>query len=380
MWKTLLKWLISLAIGAAFIWYAGKNWPLARVFQGQPTLVGSVFLMVPDGLRDDSPMVAVGAASGPSAFSAAVVAAGGWSIDLWSLLPYFTILSLIHFSRVLRWSFLLRPIARFDFWELNRVGAVGYMAMFVFPFRLGELVRPYLLRQRHRGKIRMTEGLAVIVVERAVDGMMVSLLLFLVLFFMPRAHIESYERVRIGAYVALLVFLGVVTMLGVMFASRRHLMSFLERFGLLTGTPLGQRVLSITRAFLSALQVLPNARTFLTFIGITAVYWCLVALGYNVLSEGFDLGLPILGSMAMMATSVVGMMIPNSPANVGSFWVFFLLPLGLYIGDRADNTQAVAYALIAWGGALLQYLIFSGYFLARRAVSFDNVIHARIEE
>lgn len=376
MWKTLLKWTVSLAIGAVFVWYAGQNWPLHRVFEGSPAFFGAWFAMVPDALGD----ALAGGGIFDEAARARLLEAGGWCFNLWWALPYLLCLTLIHFARVLRWSMLLMPIARFKFLELNRIAAVGYMAMFVFPFRLGELVRPYLLRERHKGTIRMTEGLAVIVVERVTDGLLVSMFLFLVLFFMPQEHVETYARVRLGAYVALSVFLGAIIALGLMFGFRDRLAAFFERLGIVRRTALGQRFLSVLRAFLAALQVLPNVGTYLRFTLLTALYWTLVGVGYNLLTMGFELHVPLLASFAMMATSVVGMMIPNSPANVGSFWVFFLLPLEMFIGASAGSTQAIAYALFAWGLTLAQYLVFAGYFLARRSISLDRMMHAHIEE
>ena len=371
--KSLLKWAISLGLGVLFIWVAGRNWPLGDVFHGSPLLAGRFFAMVPASL---------GAFAGPldPDARARVVAAGGWTLDLLYLIPFVVLLCSVHFARVVRWDYLLRPIARFDFWELNRVAAVGFMAMFVFPFRLGELVRPYLLRERHKGTIRMTEGLAVIVVERLTDGLLVSLFLVAVLFRMPDTYVESYQRVRYGAWVALLVFVGGLVALGLMFVVRQRLSAFFERFRLVTGTAAGRRFLSILKAFLDALQVLPSIRYYLLFVAMTAVYWSLVGLGYNVLAAGFELPVPVLGSFAMMATSVVGMMIPNSPANVGSFWVFLLLPLELYVGDRAFGTQAIAYALVAWGVTVLQYLVFAGWFMLRGQVSMSSVAHAHVEE
>jgi uncharacterized membrane protein YbhN (UPF0104 family) len=368
--KTALKWLLSILIGAIFVWYAARNWPLQRVFEGTPQVHGTHFAMVPDGLTLPEPF--------DEGARALLVAEGGWTLDLMFLLPFFALLTAVHFLRVWRWDVLLKPLARFSFGELNRVGAVGFMAMFIFPFRLGELVRPYLLRERNPGKIRMTSGLAVIVVERTMDGVVVSFLLFLVLAFMPQTHIESYERVRIGTYAALVVFLGIIAVLGALFWLRDRVSAAAERFPVLRSTALGQRLLGMLKAFLEALRVIPNYRSFLFFTLLTAFYWWVVGVGYNVLAHGFDLPVPLIGSYAMMATSVVGMMIPNSPANVGSFWVFFLLPLEVYMGPQARSTQVIAYALVAWGVTVIQYLVFAGWFLLRRKVSFQSAVHPHV--
>jgi hypothetical protein len=74
----------------------------------------------------------------------------------------------------------------------------------------------------------------------------------------------------------------------------------------------------------------------------------------------------------MMASVVVGMMIPNSPANVGSFWFFLFKPLELY-GVGATSLQATAAALGIWLIQLLQLLLFGGYFLLRGRVSMKTV-------
>jgi hypothetical protein len=59
----------------------------------------------------------------------------------------------------------------------------------------------------------------------------------------------------------------------------------------------------------------------------------------------------------MMACVVVGMMIPNAPANAGSFWTFLLLPAGLYgIDDQAPRT--VAFGLGLWFAQTLQQTLF----------------------
>jgi hypothetical protein len=74
----------------------------------------------------------------------------------------------------------------------------------------------------------------------------------------------------------------------------------------------------------------------------------------------------------MEATIVIGMLIPNSPANVGSFWYFLLLPLGLY-GVKQGDPSALIYGLCVWLTQLLQLSAFGGYFLLRGKVRFKRL-------
>jgi hypothetical protein len=76
-----------------------------------------------------------------------------------------------------------------------------------------------------------------------------------------------------------------------------------------------------------------------------------------------------------MCASVVGMMIPNAPANVGSFWIAMLLPLEIY-GIHARDLQVQAFVLAVWSMHLIQYTIFAGYFVVTGKVSLGGVVEA----
>ena len=81
----------------------------------------------------------------------------------------------------------------------------------------------------------------------------------------------------------------------------------------------------------------------------------------------------------MMACVIVGMMIPNSPGNVGSFWYFLLLPLPLY-GVGADNLQAIAFGLTVWLMQLIQQGLFGAWYLVNGEVTWGRVLAATSEE
>jgi hypothetical protein len=79
-----------------------------------------------------------------------------------------------------------------------------------------------------------------------------------------------------------------------------------------------------------------------------------------------------------MACVVVGMMIPNSPGNAGTFWYFLLLPAGLYGLDPA-GPQLAALGLVTWLMQLLQQSLFGLWFVARGQVTWARVLEATHE-
>jgi uncharacterized membrane protein YbhN (UPF0104 family) len=335
-----LKWVAGLTLGGLFTWFSARSWPIDRLFGGTLHLG-----------RDASGHAAV-----------LLQAPGGavnWSVALWSLAAYSLCLFVIHWLRVLRWRPLLQPYADVPVAELNRAGAIGFAAVFLLPLRLGEFVRPWLLaRPQPRGDtVPFGAGLGSIAIERILDGLMVTAILFTVLMEVHPATLARNPEVEYGAYAALAVF-GVA--LGGLLATLVARDFTLRMTRLILGSvskTLADKVIGLVTAFLDGLAVLQSPWAIAQFIGLTVVYWGMNGLGIWLFARGFGLDVPVVAAYAMMSCVVVGMMIPNSPGNVGSFWYFLLLPAGLY-AVKPDSPRTIAFALALWFAQTVQVTLF----------------------
>ena len=291
-----------------------------------------------------------------------------WQVHLGWLLAGFAVLSLVHFLRVLRWVPLMRAMGDFDFWTLNRVGAVSFMCVFIFPLRLGEFVRPYLASRE--GKIRKSAVFGTIAVERVMDGMMMALLLSGVLAVLPSDDAATFYSLRAGALVALAVFSSAMAMLMLAYWRRDLAVRVVHAVFGLVSHRIADKVAAMIDAFIGGMRAMPSRTNGLQFLVATMLYWGVNGFSYFFVMKAFGLDqwVDLAGAYAMMSAVAVGMMIPNSPANVGSFWYFLLLPATLY-GVPQDTGTAMAFALFIWALMLLQYALFSGYFLLSGKVS-----------
>lgn len=369
-----IRTLIGLAIGAFFVWLSARDWPVDQltgaVTYDQGHLVVGNAVVPPDG-----PPASGGPQIGADRGTGSPV--GGWLFDLSWVLPYLLILAIIHWLRVIRWMPLLDPIVKVDFKTHNRIGAVGFMAMFLFPLRLGELVRPYLIKKA-TGKTRMSEVLATVVVERVADGLMVSLMLFAVLAFLPDAGAGVSTELTLGALAALGVFAGATVLLaGARWQHDLTIRVIRGTIGRVSGR-VADKIIDILEAFLGGLKLMPSARSFVWFLFLTAVYWIVNGLGTWMMARAFYLPIDLLGAYAMMCCVVVGMMIPNGPGNVGTFWYFLVIPLPLY-GISAGNTQAIAFGITVWLFQLVQQTAFGAWYILRGEVSLSRVMEATRE-
>ena len=89
---------------------------------------------------------------------------------------YVALLFVMQVCRSLRWNNLLAPLGiHVPTGPMLAISAVGFMEILALPARLGELVRPGLLRKRG---VSATAALGTVAVERIVDGLLVSVFVF----------------------------------------------------------------------------------------------------------------------------------------------------------------------------------------------------------
>lgn len=114
-------------------------------------------------------------------------------VPIGALLGFMATLFITQLTRVYRWDLLTRPLARLPFAEQARIGFVGMAAIAFLPLRLGELARPYLFKKASGAP--MSSGLGAVVVERVIDGLLVTLTFFVTLLLLP-SHYEVAQSIR----------------------------------------------------------------------------------------------------------------------------------------------------------------------------------------
>lgn len=294
--------VVSVVIGGALLYIAGRDLPLDKVL--------------------------------------AYVQGADWGALLLALLAYGALYGAVHALRVWRWSLLVRALgdgvrAR----DAAQAAVVGFAAIVLLPLRLGELVRPYALSKA--SSCSMPAALGTVVVERVIDGLFVTLLLFVTLATY-RGDAGTDFAMAMGQ-VSLAIFCGALGVCLVAAFKRDATLRALGRLLSPLSPSLAAKVVGLLGTFLDGIGGLRAGGALGRFVLVTALYWTLNGVSIALLAQwGFGLALTPWGGMTVLAVLVVGLMIPGGPGLTGNYELFALRGLGLFVPAEALAVQGVA--------------------------------------
>ncbi|HET9551612.1 MAG TPA: lysylphosphatidylglycerol synthase transmembrane domain-containing protein [Anaeromyxobacteraceae bacterium] len=292
------------------------------------------------------------------------------------LAPYLLMGLAIHLVRTWRWGILLEPVAKVPFARLNAVAAVGFMALVLLPFRLGELARPYLVAERPR--LRVSAALSSVVVERVADGLFMGLLLMVTLLGVPEGT-PGLRVIRLGGVLVSLAFAALLAFLVLAYKNRALAVRLTARLLGPISPGLAARASGMVDAFIHGLRLVPSRRKLALFFALTAVYWALSGFSMQVLARGFGIELGAVDTFTVLGVLVIGVMIPAGPGMVGTFQGAVVVGLSLFVPREVAATHGVAYANVLWAAQIGLQALLGAVFLFSRHVQLGRIFSAPAE-
>jgi uncharacterized protein (TIRG00374 family) len=245
------------------------------------------------------------------------------------LVGYVLIIGLSHTLRLWRWGLTVRPLAPVPWRRILGVGAVGMLAIFALPARLGEFARPLMIREGYN--IGLGQAMATVVVERIIDGLVMSAMLFGTVLWLEEGQVP--DAFLWSGYAASTLFGGLSVGLLVSGLLFRRIAGPLEALLGKASPALAERVVGMIGGFFGALRLLSSWRVALAYLGVTVVIWALSAGGLWVLFQatpGATGHLPPVAASATLSMIVVGITLPSGPGTVGVFHWAVVFALGMF--------------------------------------------------
>ena len=303
-------------------------------------------------------------------------------VDPWTVALYVLGLAAVHFLRAWRWTYLLRPIADVPWRKVIAVAWVGFLAIMLLPLRMGELARPYLIRDKgergERAKIGASAALGTIAIERVLDGVVLSAVLAAMLLTVPR-RAGSSDWVPFAGYATLLVFLVALAALCVFLAKRDLARRVFERVGRVASHRVGERLAHVVGGVADGLAALPEPRLLVPFLGYTVLYWGLNGFTMWFLARGCGVPITLPQAMAIMGILGVGILLPSGPGLFGNFQASVSLGLSLFVPRAVVGDAGAAYVFVLYTSQLGWHLLAGMVFLFSEHISVAKMFAPREE-
>ena len=295
---------------------------------------------------------------------------GDFGAVRWWVLPvYVATLATFNWFRSVRWRFLLRGVADVPKKRLFAVSCIGFAAILIMPFRIGEFVRPYLIRTgpgaRRPGArpITMTAATSSVVAERVIDGLYLSIVLAIALIFVPTVHPlpdrvvglpVSVAQVRMSGFFMLGLFCVAFTTIAVFYFARSWAhRATLAVFGQVS-RPLAQKLAGMAEKLADGLHVFGRGGDFFGFLLETTLYWGMNAGGMWLMAWGSGVvhadgsAITFGESCALMGMLGCAILIPGPPGMLGVFQAGIYAGMTMYFPTSIVTGPGAAYVFLLY--------------------------------
>jgi uncharacterized protein (TIRG00374 family) len=286
-------------------------------------------------------------------------------VDVGLFALYCSLFVLGHVVRMARWGLLVRALGPVPWPDIMGAGAIGYMAIMVLPLRLGEFVRPVLIRGR--GGVSASGAMATVVVERVIDGLLFVALFFVFMSLLPDSGNPAVEAVKLAGYIAGAAFLAALVVLVMGYVRRRATVALIARIGDRIHGGLTRRAVTLLGAFLDGLKILPDRRRIFWFVVFTGIYWATQGAGMTVMAWAAHIPeVTWAGGFALLAVLVVGIMAPGGPGMTGTFELSLAAGFSLLrLSDESQKNLVLYTVMLHASQLIIQVAVGVGFMLTR---------------
>ncbi|MCB0035927.1 MAG: flippase-like domain-containing protein [Anaerolineales bacterium] len=286
--------------------------------------------------------------------------------NYWWLIPSVAVYFVGVWVRTWRWDYMLRPLKHIPVSKLFPVVVIGYMGNNIYPFRAGELLRSYVLRQRE--EIPMSASLATVIVERVFDGLVMLMFVFIALPFFPLP--ETYQRLVTLASVAFFGAMVAFFLLAAVPERTNQLVAWI--LNLFLPQKVSQPLIDFTARFLDGLVSLRSFRNVIMIFLTSVIIWLLETVKYWFVMHAFDFGdaqVTFFALMLMNGVVNLATTLPSSPGYVGTFDAPGIAVLKLY---GVVEHIAFAYTIVLHVALWLPITLLGIYYMIREGLSWSD--------
>jgi uncharacterized protein (TIRG00374 family) len=288
--------------------------------------------------------------------------------------------------RTWRWQVLLSGIDEIKIRTLFPIVVIGYMANNILPFRLGELIRGYYLKNKEG--VPTGTALSTIFVERIMDGLALIFILAGSSMSVPFDAIFSRlsQITKLDETFLLVIFTSPFAILfGLLIAIALNGPRSMVIFGQLTSRlprNLARNINHLTEDVVKGLYSLRNWKITCKALLLSLPIWILEAVLFHtvlvslgILPVNSSLGHIFASSASITAITNIGASIPSMPGGIGLFEMIARETLMVIEPTSVSRSEAAAFATLTHLCLMVPIVLLGQLFLWAEGLSLRKLRH-----
>ncbi len=242
----------------------------------------------------------------------------------------------------LRWQLLLKPIGKLSLWQSTRAIYAALFTNEILPMRLGELLRLYLVAKSTEKKV--TEIIPSMVMERFLDGVWLALSIAILAIFLPLPK----DLQLVSELLIVIVILATIVLLYLGLSKQARSVVMVGEDDKRSKVKFYNLIKTFAHNTITQMQRMVRSHGFYLAACSSLALLLLQILAFWLIMYAYGLTIPLGIAAAVFLIVHLGTMIPNAPANIGSYHFFCVLGLMLFGVNKAEATgfAIVVFALL----------------------------------
>jgi uncharacterized protein (TIRG00374 family) len=279
------------------------------------------------------------------------------------------------YIRAFKWKYLLHHIRPVHVMSLFKTILVGFMVNAIFPARLGEVYRAYMLSRLER--LSKSTVFATVVLERVFDGLVIGLGLVYI-FLLNIIHQKLFYK---AGFIGIGFYILAILLLLVFYFSKKPVIRLISRVLFFLSRELKAKLFSLLDLFYEGLHIFRHFPNLLVFIFFTIVTWSVItantyfylaSMNMFPLLHGFCS--PVLFSLLLTGLLAIGVTIPSGPGAIGPFqasilFCFYLVDPAFLKVHTLEYNQIASFSMYCWVLQVLLQIAAGGAVFLREKMS-----------
>lgn len=260
------------------------------------------------------------------------------SIISWKWIPLAVLFQMANFGlQGVRWKFLLQPVGILSWIKATRAVFAGQLINGMFPMRIGELARVYLVSRWL--SVDFFAAIPSISVETLFDSLWLAIAIGTIACFvpLPRSMLNAIVLFGCSSLIAVGLFIFIV------FWKRKTLQhavsagSFIEKFW--------NQVHRLFHNLLDGLQKIGYSGAFFVSFFVSILMLITQTLAFWLVMLACGLKISVWAGIFVYLIVHLGTMVPNTPSNIGTYQFFTVFGLSLF---GVDKSIAAGFSLVVF--------------------------------